>query len=245
MFLSRFASTLALTLAMGSAVAGPIHTLYDGVGDPTSQGWTVFGSGTQTVLGGTTEFKTSNEANNLTSQFDWFKYDTGATDYIAALRLKVISSSYNNLDAALTFNPFGNNVLATYARANTFMIGNGIVLWGDETGGSVSLDTSAFHDYEMRYHDGQLSLYIDASFDDIASGNAIAALSRSVTAPTGYLVWGDATNDPNFNSDYIVDELRFQNLQEPFDTSVPEPSTIALMALGFGGLLIRRRVRAD
>lgn len=245
MLFSRFAPALVLTLAMGAAVAGPVQTLYDGSGSPAGQGWTVSGSGTQVAHDVGTEFITANDPGNRTSQMYLFKYDTKATDYIASLRLRVLSSSYNALDAAITFSPFGNNVLTTYTRSNNFMIANGKVLWGDEAG-SVSLDTSVFHDYQLRYKDGQLSLYIDAAFEDIASGKASAALSRSVTPSEtnrmGYLVWGDATNDPGVNSDYIVANLRFQNLQA---TQVPEPSTIMLMGLGLGGLLLRRRTRAS
>ncbi|WP_288378388.1 PEP-CTERM sorting domain-containing protein [uncultured Massilia sp.] len=242
MLFSRFASAIALTFATSAAFAGPIQTLYDGNGDPSRQGWSVEGSGTQVAHEGTTEFSTVNDPGGRTSQMYLFKYDTKATNYIASLRLQVLSSSYNNLDAALTFSPFGDRVLSSYTRANTFMIANGKVLWGDEAS-SVSLDTGAFHDYQIRYDGSQLSLYIDATFADIASGAATAALSRAVSAPDvvtsmGHLVWGDATNDPNYNSHYIVDSVSFQDLDA---ADVPEPSTFLLMGLGGAGLLLRRR----
>jgi hypothetical protein len=231
-----------------AAAAGPIQTLYDGNGSPVDQGWalgsiTGAAAGTQIAHDGATEFITVNDTA-FTSQSYLFKYDTASTNYIASLRLQVVSSSYNPLDAAITFNPFGNQVLASDSRANTFMIGNGIVLWGDEKGGSVSLNTSVFHDYELRYNAGQLSLYIDASFADIASGSATAALSRTVAASTaanqGYLIWGDATNDRDYNSDYIVDNVRFQNLQA---APVPELSILMMLGLGLGVLMLRRSRR--
>lgn len=238
-------TALALSIGMTTAAsaAGPIETLYDGNGSPAAQGWSAGGGGTQLPSEGITQFMTANDTNR-TSQFQYFQHATGATDYIASIRLLVVSSSYNSMDAALTFNPF--NVLLTPAsRANTFMIGNDVVVWGDLQGASHTLDTNIFHDYAFRYNGGKLDLYIDASFADIASGTASPVLSRTLTDPvfgtlSGGITWGDATNDFGYDSNYLVDNVKFQDLGV---SPVPEPSTYAMMGLGLAGLLLGSRRR--
>lgn len=248
MFSSRSAIT-AIALALGATTAlaapGPIETIYDGNGSPVAQGWSSYGDGTQIPGDGTTEFITTNDGNTPSSQAYVFDYETGASDYIASLRLKVVSSSYNLYDAALTLSPFGNGgYLSLNSRSNNFMIGNGIVLWGNEEGGSVALNTSVFHDYQFRYNNGQLDLYIDASFADILAGTATAALSRTL-APSpgsgraGYLEWGDITNDRNYDSHYIVDSVQFQRIQAI--TPVPEPSSYLLLGTGLALCMARYR----
>lgn len=80
---------------------------------------------------------------------------------------------------------------------------------------------------------------MDASFADILAGTAVAVLSRPAVVPEagkvpGLIVFGDATNDPNINSHYVVDSVTL-------NSAVPEPGAMILAGTGALGLLRRRR----
>jgi hypothetical protein len=237
-------SLVVLHLSLATAIAAPI-SLYDGSSSPTSQGWSrQSNGGTETVGAGTSDFNTLTAVPEVVAGlYNMYTYATGATAYIVSIELQVLASSYNSFDAAITFSPFGDAAdFPTNDRANSLTIGNGVLLWGDNAGGSVTLDTSVFHEYALRYQGGHLDVFVDASFDSIANGTAIALLTRT-TGPTagknvGTIVFGDATNDVNVNSHYVVDFVNFQDLNAA--TTVPEPGTLASLAFGLATLGARR-----
>ncbi|MDB6078009.1 MAG: sorting protein [Akkermansiaceae bacterium] len=195
------------------------------------------GPGTETSSGGTTEFSTVNPTpDNRTSPFSEYRYDISRTDdFLVTIRLDVVSSSYNQLDAGLTFSAFGGTAgFPVSDRSNNVAILADRIQFGD--GGSPYLmNTTTFHTYSMRYLGGTLQVYVDASSADIFGGTAVPVMSRSAIAgkTPGVIVFGDATNDPNYNSDYIVDYVTV----EP----IPEPGSLMLAGLGALGLMRRRR----
>lgn len=231
-----------LQISLAAASAAPI-TLYDGSSSPTSQGWNSSSWGlTETAGAGTREFNTTNESDGL----GLFRYATGASEFVVSIRLQVAQSSFNHADAGLFFSPSASVNSFSPDRLNSVIIGEGSLQWGDLEGGSYGLNTTTqFHEYALRYQGGQLDFFVDASFDDIVAGTAVAVLSRTNPAlwgTTGMIAFGDGTNDPGVNSRYTVDFVKFEELTPP--TPVPEPGTITLLGLGIAGLAARRKRRA-
>ncbi len=170
-----------------------------------------------------------------------YTYDTGATDYVASIRLQVLSTSFNPLDPALVFSAFGSTSLYGTDRVNSFAIDNGAVRWSDDAG-AATVDTTLYHDYAFRYVGGTLSFYIDQAFASVADGTATAVLTRSSFTPNGdvgRVAFGDFTNDRGYNSQFIVDFVTFENLTP---ASVPEPASLTMLGLAFAGVAARRRV---
>lgn len=236
----------ALHLSVAAAAAAPI-SLYDGSASPTAQGWTRFGGdGTEVVGAGTTAFNTLSAIPELMDgNYDTYTFATGANDFVVSIGLQALTSSYNSFDAAITFSPFGNAAFPTNDRLNSLTIGMDMVLWGDNVGPSVAVDTSVFHEYAFRYLDGNLDVFVDTPFDSIVAGTAVAALSRpgvvlQATKIPGVIVFGDATNDANVNSHYVVDFVNFEALEPQ---PVPEPVALTLVGLGVVSSAVRRRLR--
>lgn len=119
-------------------------------------------------------------------------------------------------------------------RETMLAIDAGSVSWGDNTGSSL-IDTSQFHEYAVRYVNGRLDVYIDAAYADIVAGTVTSVLSRTSApyAAPGMIVFGDQTNDPNVDSNYVVDFVRFENLAAPAmaASAIPTLSQWALLGL--------------
>ena len=237
MYVYRLAAVLLGVFSVGVASAAQI-VLYDGTTAPTAQGWqqsSDAGGGTITTLvesDGTTRFTTTSGAQ--TSARNIYYFTTGASNYIASIRLKVLTSSFNPLDAGLMFTTPGDGTnslpaLNQTGRSNMVTITNGQVQWGD-LNGSATVTANAFHEYAIRYQNSKLDVYVDATYANIRSGAATPLLSR--TPPTftnpGVMIFGDQTNDSTVDSDYYVDFVEFQDL----DVAAP---TLALTSSGSSG----------
>ncbi|WP_422842994.1 fibronectin type III domain-containing protein [Acidovorax sp. M2(2025)] len=227
----RLPALLIGPLLASGAWASPPTLLYDGNTDPVPQGWQqlqqsphteTVGDGTNGVDAGTTRFTTANAGS--TSGQNLYTHSVGTANFITSIRLKALSvNPHNTGDAGLMFSatdafapPFGSSA----NRSHMLYLDSATVGWGDDTGGTApfnSLD-GAFHEYALRYLNGQLSVYIDADYADIASGAATPLLSRSFvpsTTASAMVLFGDQSNDPNVNSDFVVDYVKFQNLDLP------------------------------
>lgn len=97
-----------------------------------------------------------------------------------------------------------------------------------------SLDTTdEFHNYLVVRTVNSVALYID--------GSSVAAISAPLThfQPTTENVFRLATSSNRGTSDFDIESFAY-NLQ---GTTVPEPATMSLLALGLGALASRRRRR--
>ncbi|MES2706682.1 MAG: PEP-CTERM sorting domain-containing protein [Verrucomicrobiota bacterium] len=227
----------AFNLLIGAAKAAPI-TIYDGSSVPQAQGWgrkTWDGGATVTVGLTTTEFNTQ---VGLTTKIDNYFSQTSAGNFVASISLSVISSFNTPNDAGLAFSVFGDpSIHFTSDPANNLMIGQSSVGWGDGAA-SVPLNTGSFHEYAIRYLEGNLDVYIDTPFGDIVAGTAVPVLSRAnpvIYGLPGVIVFGDNSWTTVHNSRYVVDSVTFEAL--------PEPTGTLLMAGGLAGILFRRKRR--
>lgn len=210
-------------IGFSSADAAP-ELIYDGSSAPMAPAWSNAQQGTPTVVtsSGLTRFTTKTVIGSNTSDFNLYKYATGTNSFIASIRLKAYAvNNHNQLDAGLMFavgdnfdTPFGN----TTQRAAMLYIDTDAIGWADDSAPAVANDASQFHEYAIRYHNGQLDVFIDTTFDAIMAGTATPQLSRAMP-PTGdtqgIIVFGDQTNDANVDSDFEVEFVKLQNLRLP------------------------------
>ena len=227
----RLPALLIGPLLASGAWASPPTLLYDGSTEPVAQGWQqtqqsphteTVGDGINGVDAGATRFTTANAGS--TSGQNLYMYGVSTANFITSVRLKALSiAPHNTFDAGLMFSAtdaFSPPMGSTVNRSTMLYLDPAAVGWGDDTGGTVPFNNldGAFHEYALRYLNGQLSLYIDADYADIASGAATPLLSRSFvpsTTASAMVLFGDQSNDPNVNSDYVVDYVKFQNLDLP------------------------------
>ncbi|MEG0112543.1 MAG: fibronectin type III domain-containing protein [Comamonas sp.] len=209
-------------MVFSGAHAAPL-VVYEGSSAPTSPAWTRTQQGSQVVssTAGLTRFITKTAAGSRTSEANLYKYATGTNSFIASIKLKAYAvNGHNSLDAGLMFSvgddfslPVGNAA----QRAAMLYIDAGAIGWADDTG-SAANDATGFHEYAIRYTNGQLDVFVDTSFDAIIAGTATPKLSRaqpSSGSAQGAIVFGDQTNDPNVDSDFEVEFVKFQNLRLP------------------------------
>lgn len=260
MWLRRLAA-VTVGLASMAAHAAP-GLIYDGNALPAAQGWqrVAQGNSTEVALGaGLAQFTTTTALGAHSGGQQLYQYTTSASNFIASIRLRAISvNPHNQLDSALTFSLSDGNFLPVgngSQRSNMLAIDAARVLWADEIGGFANSDATQFHEYAMRYRNGRLDVYIDASYAAIAAGTATPVLTRNLppyTSP-GVIVFGDQTNDSNVDSNFVVDFVKFQNLDiiDPPSASVtPVPTmhewgrlllSLLLAAAAFGALRLRKR----
>jgi len=133
---------------------------------------------------------------------------------------------------------------------------------------TYSLNATAFHEYTIRYSTTHLmEVFVDAVFEDVVKNLASPVLSRQMFSDRSYPGYGDALNDwtnyqlgvisfgdmtndwiPGVNSRYTLDFLKYENIGSldprpamPPVSGIPEPTTLALIALGLVGLTATRR----
>jgi len=190
--------------------------------------------------GGLAQFSTTTAPAAMTGETNTYVMSTGKSDFIATIRLQLVSGGgFNLLDAGLMFGAFDGGFLphgSAKDRQTMLVIEPGRILWGDDTLGSFAVDTSVFHEYAVRYVGGRLDVYVDAAHADIVSGVATPVLSRTSApyAAPGTIIFGDQSNDPNIDSNYIVDFVRFDDFAAAPaapPASVPTLSQWALVGL--------------
>jgi hypothetical protein len=209
-------------LAITGAHAAP-QIIYDGRSPPAPAVWTPATIGSPTVASaeGLTRFTTKTAPGGRTSDTNLYKYATGTNSFIASIKLKAHSvNRHNSLDAGLMFS-VGDDFTLTAGnqtqRAAMLYIDPTAIGWADDTA-SAANDASGFHEYVIRYTNGLLDVFVDTSFEAIIARTAQPLLSRaqpSSGSDRGAIVFGDQTNDPNVDSDYEVEFVKFQNLRLP------------------------------
>jgi hypothetical protein len=235
-----------LSLSLTTASAAPI-TLYDGSASPTAQGWTQRTNGGATVTVGTdtTDFSTESNAYNT------YSYATGATDFITSIRIRVPSAFWDPGEPSAVFSPAADPISGEEGLGSLSIsrrprsIASVFARWSDEDD-SVEVDNRPdFHELALRLQGDTLSLFIDATYDDIKNGTAVAVLSRTVFFGAGQvrgtIMFGDATVGRNLDSSYEVDFVKFEALAPA--TPVPEPASLTLLGLGLVGVAARSRKR--
>lgn len=96
--------------------------------------------------------------------------------------------------------------------------------WADDTA-SVAIDASIYHDYVVRYLNGVISVYLDVPYGDIVAGTATPLLTKNLFTSnnsSAVILFGDQTNDPNFDSTYQVDYVRYENLNVVPGAAAPQ-----------------------
>ena len=142
-------------------------------------------------------------------------------------RLKVVSSTTatNRAGVALAMTSNQNNYTELYfTPTQIFLNGAGRV-----TTGSFAVDTSVFHDYELKVQGTNVSVLVDGVTE--ITGSSFDASTVSAPTLANWATLGDITSDAG-------GEYQIQN----FSVSVvPEPCTIGVVIAG--GMLLTRRLR--
>lgn len=216
---STWGLAFASALLWPAAHAAPV-VIYDGSSAPMAPAWsqTQQGAPEVTTSVGITRFRTKTASGSRTSDTNLYTYATGTNSFIASIRLKAYAvNTHNSLDAGLTFS-VGDNFSSpgtTPQRAAMLYIDTGAIGWADDTA-AVPNDATQLHEYAIRYSNSQLDVFVDASFDEIVAGTATPKLTRPMvsTGPQqGVIFFGDQTNDPNVDSDFEVQFVKFLNLR--------------------------------
>lgn len=233
---SLFRLVIGFCLLIPNAQA-EVVTLYDGTGTPVDHGWTL-NSGHGHLGGTVTETQTHGALDVETTgmQFHTYAYDTGYAEFMVSARIRVTHAQFNWADAGLRF-----SVLGTATFPDRF---NGIYLAPDQVGfmdlGDMApVAAEQYHDFTILYRNRELSFFVDDSFDSIMSGAAVPELYRLNPIPSAYanavgvVQIGDQTNDPNINSRYRLESVKFLGI-----TPVPEVGTSLMMSLGLALLAL-------
>ena len=236
----RASAAAMLFTAWTTALAAPVE-IYDGSAAPTAQGWTKYNiGGTETVGTGTTQFSTTTATGGRTSEVQTYRLAVSSANFITSIRLRALAvDPHNQLDAGLMFSvvdtfqaPFGNLV----NRASMLYIDSSRIGWADDTA-SAPNDATVFHDYVFRYLNGVINVYVDASYSDIAAGTATPLLTKNLSTSnnsSAVILFGDQTNDPNVDSTYVVDYVRYENL----NAAPPAASPQSVSTLNQWGLVV-------
>jgi hypothetical protein len=194
--------------------------------------WAVFdvaNSNAATTDGDIRTYTTTNEAGANSYEFAGASWTGAGTQRTAEIRLRVPNDGqYEALDGQGSF-------IVGVGDALDFRFFNGQLKYNFSTGlaNIATLDTSAFHIYRVTYDQAaspQVNLYID--------GNTTPAFSTDDQWFTAFdkLVFGDISTGGEagkLDVDYI-------SWASGVHAPVPEPSSLALLAIG-GAAMLRRR----
>ena len=220
-------------------------TLYDGVGTPADQDWTLF-SGAGHRGGSVTETHIPGNTLNVEStrmRFHSYAFDTNHVEFLVSARMRITHAQYNFADAGLLFSVRGDA-----GDPDRF---SGIYLTPDHVGfmdlrDMAPIGAERYHDFTILFRDNALSFFVDDSFENILNGSAVPELYRADPTSslwgntTGVVEIGDQSNDFNVNSHYRLESVSFIGI-----TPIPEPGTSLMFGAGLAFLAwaSRRRYR--